>query len=34
MMEEDEHLTSSEAPRAPALDAEEGLSIPVAVMAC
>ena len=28
MMEEDEHLTSSEAPRAPALDTEEGLSIP------
>ena len=29
-MEEDEPLSSSEAPRAPALDAEEGLSIPVA----
>ena len=30
MMEEDEPLSSSEAPRAPALDTEEGLSIPVA----
>ena len=29
MMEEDEPLSSSEAPRAPALDTEEGLSIPV-----
>ena len=30
MMEEDEPLSSSEAPRAPTLDTEEGLSIPVA----
>jgi len=30
MMEEDEPLSSSEAPLAPALDTEEGLSIPVA----
>ena len=30
MMEEDEPLSSSEAPRAPALDTEEGLSTPVA----
>jgi len=29
MMEEDEPLSSSEAPQAPALDTEEGLSIPV-----
>ena len=29
MMEEDEPLSSSEAQRAPALDTEEGLSIPV-----
>ena len=28
MMEEDEPLSSSEAPRAPALDTEEGLPIP------
>ena len=30
MMEEDEPLSSSEAPRAPVLDTEEGLSTPVA----
>ena len=30
MMEEDEPLSSSEAPPAPALDTEEGLSTPVA----
>ena len=30
MMEEDEPLSSSEAQRDPALDTEEGLSIPVA----
>ena len=30
MMEEDESLSSSEAPMDPALDTEEGLSIPVA----
>ena len=30
MMEEDEPLSSSEAPRAPALDTEESLSTPVA----
>ena len=30
MIEEDEALSSSEAPRAPALDTEEGLSISVA----
>ena len=30
MMEEDEPLSSSEAPRAPALDSVQGLSIPVA----
>jgi hypothetical protein len=30
MMEEDEPLSSLEAPRAPALDTEEGLSTPVA----
>ena len=30
MMEEDETLSSSEAPRAPALAPEEGLSTPVA----
>ena len=29
MMEEDEPLSSSEAPRAPALDSVQGLSIPV-----
>ena len=30
MMEDDEPLSSSEAPRAPALDSVQGLSIPVA----